>query len=387
MSANFILALIPVSFAASYTVWTLKDHPTLWEPIAALSIVSFGAFFITDRLIPPVKILTLKAGLGGHDINKKGTPEGEKKVPESLGIVVGVVHMVCVILFQVYYYTAERSGRWMVALGEYNAALAATVFMMFLGFADDVLDLAWRYKLVLPTIASLPLLVSYAGSTTVILPNPFAAVFGRVLELGVLYKLYMCLLSVFCSNSINILAGLNGLEVGQSYVIACAVIVHNLNQLSSESGHAHLFSIFFLLPFIATSLALLKHNWFPSRVFVGDTYCYFAGMTFAVVGVLGHFSKTLLLFFIPQLINFIYSLPQLFGFVPCPRHRLPKYNTQTQLLEGIPSNLNLVNLALLITGPLSERSLCLLLLVFQVLCCSLAFAIRYSPVAELFYED
>ena len=49
-----------------------------------------------------------------------------------------------------------------------------------------------------------------------------------------------------------------------------------------------------------------------------------AGITFAVVGVLGHFSKTLLLFFIPQLINFIYSLPQLLGFVHCPRHRLPK---------------------------------------------------------------
>lgn len=39
---------------------------------------------------------------------------------------------------------------------------------------------------------------------------------------------------------------------------------------------------------------------FPSAVFVGDTFCYFAGMTFAVVGILGHFSKTVLLFFIPQ---------------------------------------------------------------------------------------
>jgi UDP-N-acetylglucosamine--dolichyl-phosphate N-acetylglucosaminephosphotransferase len=35
---------------------------------------------------------------------------------------------------------------------------------------------------------------------------------------------------------------------------------------------------------------------------VGDTFCYFAGMTFAVVGILGHFSKTMLLFFIPQVL-------------------------------------------------------------------------------------
>lgn len=54
-----------------------------------------------------------------------------------------------------------------------------------------------------------------------------------------------------------------------------------------------------MIPFLATTLALLRKNAFPSRVFVGDTYCYFAGMTFAVVGILGHFSKTMLLFFLP----------------------------------------------------------------------------------------
>lgn len=63
---------------------------------------------------------------------------------------------------------------------------------------------------------------------------------------------------------------------------------------------------------------------YPSRVFVGDTFCYFAGMTFAVVGILGHFSKTMLLFFLPQVLNFLYSLPQLFHIIPCPRHRLPR---------------------------------------------------------------
>lgn len=28
---------------------------------------------------------------------------------------------------------------------------------------------------------------------------------------------------------------------------------------------------------------------YPSSVFVGDTYTYFAGMAMAVVGILGHF--------------------------------------------------------------------------------------------------
>ena len=48
-------------------------------------------------------------------------------------------------------------------------------------------------------------------------------------------------------------------------------------------------------------------------------------MAFAVVGIQGHFSKTLLLFFIPQVFNFLLSCPQLFGLVPCPRHRIPRW--------------------------------------------------------------
>ena len=57
---------------------------------------------------------------------------------------------------------------------------------------------------------------------------------------------------------------------------------------------------------------------------MGDTFCYFAGMTFAVLGILGHFSKTMLMFFLPQIFNFILSVPQLFHILPCPRHRLPR---------------------------------------------------------------
>ena len=64
---------------------------------------------------------------------------------------------------------------------------------------------------------------------------------------------------------------------------------------------------------------------YPARAFIGDTFCYFSGMAFATVGILGHFSKTLLLFFIPQVVNFVFSCPQLFGMVPCPRHRVPTY--------------------------------------------------------------
>jgi len=85
---------------------------------------------------------------------------------------------------------------------------------ILLGFADDVLDLKWRHKLIVPTIATFPLIVAYNGVTTVVVPKMLRGLLGGYVELGILYKVYMSMLAVFCTNSINIYAGINGIEVG-----------------------------------------------------------------------------------------------------------------------------------------------------------------------------
>lgn len=318
--------------------------------------------------------------------------------------------------------------------------------MIFLGFTDDVLDWPWRYKLVLPSVASLPLLCCYTGSTSIVVPIPLRSwlmtiqpddsghgvyaytwlgqilthsfsgplaididsqAHGKLLDLGLLYYLYMGMLAVFCTNAINIYAGINGLEVGQSFIIGCAVLVHNLVEMEhgTEARENHLFSAMIMLSFLGVTLGLLRHNWYPASVFVGDTYCYFAGMTFAVVGILGHFSKTLLLFFIPQVLNFLWSCPQLFKIAPCPRHRLPKFNPATGLMEPSTfpcepnqfcslkknpadrecANMTLLNLTLQVLGPMSERDLCITLLAIQILSCAVGFGIRYN-LSQYFFD-
>jgi UDP-N-acetylglucosamine--dolichyl-phosphate N-acetylglucosaminephosphotransferase len=146
----------------------------------------------------------------------------------------------------------------------------------------------------------------------------------------------------------------------------------------------HLVSFSLILPFMLNTLALIKFNRYPSKVFVGDTYCYFAGMTFAVAGILGHYSKTMLLFFIPQILNFLISLPQLFGIFHCPRHRLPRYNSKDDVLESVPEHHTLINLVLWLVGPTHERDLVTLLTGLQVLSCGFAFYVRYH-VSTLFY--
>lgn len=117
---------------------------------------------------------------------------------------------------------------------------------------------------------------------------------------------------------------------------------------------------------------------------MGDTYTYFAGMVFAVVGILGHFTKTMLIFFIPQIINFVLSFPQLIGIVVCPRHRLPKLNRATLKLECVHNHYTLINAFLRICGPTNEKQTVNVLLLFQILCTAIGLAVRYT-LADFLY--
>jgi len=60
---------------------------------------------------------------------------------------------------------------------------------------------------------------------------------GAIVDLGYYFMLYMAMLAVFCTNAINIYAGINGLEAGQSFVIATGILLFNaLEVLLEDSG-------------------------------------------------------------------------------------------------------------------------------------------------------
>lgn len=338
-------------------------------------------------------------------------------------------------------------------LAEYLSAVLCLQTTMLVGIFDDLFDIRWRHKFFLPAVASLPLLIVYYvdfSVTSIVVPKfvthsfPGGEIFleilnffvkagnhvatkvtglsfntlfddytysndePKLLDLGIFYYVYMSAISIFSPNSINILAGINGLEVGQSIVLGVIFLINDFCYLLSDSApqaaiESHRFSAIFIIPFLGVSIALFQYNKYPASVFVGDTYCYFSGMVFAIVGILGHFSKTLLIFLLPQIINFIYSAPQLFHIVPCPRHRLPKFNPSDGLMypsygELKPntnkiilltlsllnklklillvredgkikkfSNLTIINLTLVWFGPLREDNLCTIIMGAQLL--------------------
>ena len=130
----------------------------------------------------------------------------------------------------------------------------------------------------------------------------------------------MCL-TVFCINSINIYAGINGLEVGQSIVVAIFSALYSVLCLNrKEEGspideHAAFLSFICSVIFIAVSVPLYSLNKFlllvfnltsrffyllsvryPAKIFVGDTFTHWSGGVLASIGLLGRFPMVFLFF-------------------------------------------------------------------------------------------
>lgn len=379
-------------------------------PIPFAIILSLIGYLIVLYISPRVGNLFIKRGLSGRDMSKLNSPI----IPETMGIIPAITY-----LFLMMSFAPIISLVYNFKLSFYLGSLLCIQSMVLLGLLDDLFDIRWRHKFFLPAIASIPLLVVYAldfNITSILLPRFLSNYgYGNTLNLKFGYYLYMASITIFCPNSVNILAGINGLEVGQTVIIAILLIFNDLYYISgclnNEAFQIHIYSLCFLIPFLGVSLALLKLNWCPAKVFVGDTWCYFSGMVFAVVGISSHYVKTLMLFFIPQIVNFIYSAPQLFGLVPCPRHRLPKFNKDDGLMYNswtiythdeingdgklnsmmIPifnlleklwliklkrnpndnktiiasSNMTLINLVIIWFGPRTEENLCKLIMTLQ----------------------
>jgi len=186
---------------------------------------SVFAYWVSDKLIVTFKDQLRDKGLFGRDLNKSGIQKYKKPVPEALGIVISIVFLVITIQQQVTLgFTKDK-------LIEYNASILAICMVVLLGFVDDVIDLKWRHKIIVPTVATFPLLVAYNGLTSVIVPKMLRPILGNFINLGPLYYLYMGNIAIFCTNAINIHAGINGIEVGQSFIIGLFIMIHNIIEI------------------------------------------------------------------------------------------------------------------------------------------------------------
>ena len=88
-----------------------------------------------------------------------------------------------------------------------------------------------------------------------------SAFIGNLLSDNLLYLIPLIFFGAVVINSINFMDGIDGLVCGCMIIIFIALNV----------------KIHYLIPIIGTLLAFLKFNWFPSKVFMGDSGSLFLG--------------------------------------------------------------------------------------------------------------
>ena len=101
-------------------------------------------------------------------INPYTTGDG-KPIAESMGLVSGTVFLLIMVV-TIPLFTSLTNETNNV---EKNAGLFSICFAILLGLSDDLLDIKWKHKIFIVGVASLPLVVSYSGSTAIRVPSFF----------------------------------------------------------------------------------------------------------------------------------------------------------------------------------------------------------------------
>lgn len=159
--------------------------------------------------------------------------------------------------------------------------LAGAAIIVLIGVADDLLDIRWWVKLIGQSVAGLVVAVWGVQMTIVPwVPEPI------YLENNALRIVLTAGLIVVSMNAFNFIDGLDGLAAGVAIIGGTAFFftaywVHRNAVLLDYSDLATLLTAVL----VGSCLGFLPHNWFPSKIFMGDSGAMLIGLLMASAGV------------------------------------------------------------------------------------------------------
>ncbi len=115
--------------------------------------------------------------------------------------------------------------------------------------------------------------------------------FIGVVELGFASVLITVLWIVGITNAINLIDGLDGLATGVTTIALISMFIMAIID-------AQMIAAFLCIVLIGANLGFLYHNFYPAKIYMGDTGSNFLGFMIAVVSILGLFKNIALFSFI-----------------------------------------------------------------------------------------
>ena len=197
-----------------------------------------------------------------------------KAMPRLGGLAVYVGFVVCWVGF---YVIDNRVSEVFQSYEKRLLGLAiGSCMMLVLGIYDDIKGADARKKLVVQLLAATCLIAS--GMRIETLTNPFGAPF----ELGWLSIPFTLLWVVGVTNAVNLLDGIDGLATG---VAACIGLTLAVFSIWMNNVIVAILS----LCLTGACLGFLPHNYYPARIFLGDTGSLVLGFILSAVGIMSVF--------------------------------------------------------------------------------------------------
>ncbi|WP_099159446.1 glycosyltransferase family 4 protein [Virgibacillus ndiopensis] len=217
---------------------------------------------------------------------------------------------------KIHKYVTPRLGGVAIFLGAFLGALylqpkhehlleilLGAIVILITGMLDDKYQIRPVIKLSGQLIAA-----SFLISSGLIIERITVPVFGLV-DLGFFSVLITVLWVVGITNAINLIDGLDGLATGVTTIALISMFVMAIIDVQ-------LIAAYLCIVLIGANLGFLYHNFYPAKIYMGDTGSNFLGYSIAVVSMLGLFKNIALFsFIIPIIILAVPIFDTLFAII------------------------------------------------------------------------
>jgi UDP-N-acetylglucosamine--dolichyl-phosphate N-acetylglucosaminephosphotransferase len=252
----------------------------MYEILLAAVLAFVATLALTPRWISRAR----RKGYVGKDMNK----HDKSKIAETGGVVVFGSFILGMAVILASYLFAGNQDSFLVTL----ASMISVSIITVIAYMDDTSGwkqgfVRWKKPLI-TVIAVLPLIPFLLDRVSFI-------ILGYLIELPWLfYPLILVPIGfIVATNAVNLLGGFNGLEV--------TLAIIGFSALAWFTQGTAFFPI--LIVSIASLVAFLWFNKYPSNVFPGDTLTYFVGTLFAVTAVMGLYQTITILIMAPFILE------------------------------------------------------------------------------------
>ena len=185
-----------------------------------------------------------------------------------------------------------------------NSILIGSFIILITGIIDDIKPIPAKYKFCGQLIgaAVIPL---YGG---IVLRDVSA--FGLYINFGIFAYPITIIFIVSVINCINLIDGLDGLAGGIAYIYFLTIGIIAVT-LKSSSGLDTILTFVML----GSTLGYLYHNFYPAKIFMGDSGSMFLGYMISIIALLGYKNITFTSFIVPVFLLAIPILDTFFAIV------------------------------------------------------------------------